>query len=291
MNISFRAIVAAVLAAVMQSGMALAQSLQDGAPELNGVLTSKIVFALRWTAYWEPDSVIHYTPGEIMPVRLVQSPEELAVFFSKIRVALTFSRSPDGHLDKLDFVYDLSRIGNETLDSDVSFYIQMHATPATPGFRLKPGAQPSQTGGVLPTERVATGSPPTPESFRVSDSKFRLPTLMPPDYITSRTRPAALVLDSLKSAVTEAAQSHMRANSQPAEIVIPYFSAEDPVVNIFVDFHEPELGQGIFWVRPDVSGGWSIGKLILNRGPEHLDSIINKIRHLSLARFTVVPKR
>jgi len=69
---------------------------------------------------------------------------------------------------------------------------------------------------------------------------------------------------------------------QTRTVIIPYFSSDDPAINVFVDFHGPELGQGIVWVRPDLSERLSIGKLILNRGPEHLDSVIKKIQDLKL---------
>jgi hypothetical protein len=83
----------------------------------------------------------------------------------------------------------------------------------------------------------------------------------------------------------------MATNSKPVTVVIPYFSPEDPEIKVFVNFHEPDFSEGIFWVRPDAKGGWSVGKPILNRGPERLDSVIQKIRSLKLAEFTVSPER
>jgi hypothetical protein len=259
-------------------------------PQLSGQLREKIAFGLGWIAYWEPDYIINYKAGATIPVKLVQSPDELVVFLSEIRLSETFRRSSNGKLDRLDFVGGLSRIGNETLDSDVRLYMQSHTTKGRPSFRLKPGAEGSTAGFTLPAERVTSGNPLGPESFRVSDASLRLPDLGPPKYVSDRIGPPLALLDSLSSAVTKAVQSHMGANSKPATAVIPYFSPEDPVVNVFVNFHEPDFSEGIFWVRPDAKGGWAVGKLILNRGPEHLDSIIQKVRHLKLVEFTITPE-
>ena len=268
--------------------MAFGQTVQSDEPQLNDDLAAKIAFGLRWIAYWEPD-FINYKAGDTIPVKLVQSPDELVVFLSRVRLSITFRRSSDGKLDRLDFVGGLSRIGNETLDSDVRFYIQSHSTAGRQGFRLKPGADGSTAGFTIPAERVAVANPLTPASFRVGDASFRLPNLAPPKYISERIKPPAAMVDSLRSAVVKAALSHMAANSKPATLVIPYFSPEDPAINVFVNFHETDFSEGIFWVRPDADGGWSIGKLILNRGPEHLDSLIAKIRAMKLVEFGVNP--
>lgn len=277
-------------AAILMAAMACGQTAQSDEPQLNDDLAGKITFGLRWIAYWEPDYIINYKARETIPVKLVQSPDELVVFLSRVRISITFRRSSGGKLDHLDFVGGLSRIGNETLDSDVQFYIQSHSANARPGFRLKPGTESATAGFAVPTERVTVGNPLTPAFFRVSDGSFRLPDLASPKYVLERILPPGATVDSLSAAVTKAAQSHMAANSKPATVVIPYFSTEDPAINVFVDFHEVDFSEGIFWVRPDAREGWSVGKLILNRGPEHLDAIIAKIRALKLVEFKVLAR-
>jgi hypothetical protein len=273
------------------AGMACGQTIQSNQAPLNDDLAAKITFGLRWISYWEPDYIINYKAGETIPVKLVQSPDELVVFLSRVRLSITFRRSSGGKLDRLDFIGGLSRIGNETLDSDVQFYIQSHSTNGRPRFRLKPGIESGTAGFAVPTERAIMGNPLTLASFRVSDASFRLLDLAPPKYVSERIKPPAAMVDSLRSAIIKAALSHMAAKSKPATVVIPYFSPEDPAINVFVNFHETDFSEGIFWVRPDADGRWSIGKLILNRGPEHLDSIIAKIRALKLVEFSVSPVR
>jgi hypothetical protein len=289
MTIGIRSVVQ--VAAVLMAGIACGQGVKPDTPGMADDLAAKIAFGLRWIAYWEPDYIIDYKAGETIPIKLVQSPDELVVFLSKIRLSMTFRRSSDGKLDRLGFVGGLSRVGNETLDSDVQFYIQSHSTNGRPGFRLKPGSQSGTTGFAVPNERVTVGNPLTPASFRVSDVSLRLPDLALPKYVSQRISPPAATVDSLRAAVTKAVQSHMAANSKPATVVIPYFSPEDPAINVFVDFHEVDFSEGIFWVRPDALEGWSVDKLFLNRGPEHLDAIIAKIRALKLVEFSVPPMR
>jgi hypothetical protein len=279
----------AVLWFTVLSDRASGQNTDANGPQLSAELREKVAFGLRWIAYWEPDYLTNYKAGTTIPVKLVSSPDELVVFLSEIRLSETFRRSSGGKLDRLDSVGGLSRIGNETLDSDVRFYIQSHTTTGRSGFRLKPGAEGSTVGFAIPTGRVTVGDPPGPESFRVSDANFRLPDLTPPKYVSDRIQPPMALLDGLKSALTKSVQNHMAADSKPVTAVIPYFSPEDPVVKVFVNFAESDFSEGIFWVRPDSNREWSVGKLLLNRGPEHLDSIIQKVRQLKLVEFTIAP--
>jgi hypothetical protein len=278
-----------LIATVLMAGIACEQTVQSDEPPLSEVLAPKIAFGLRWIAYWKPNEIIKYKAGETIRVKLVQSPDELVVFLSRVRVSITFRRSADGKLDRLDFVNGLSRIGNETLDSDVRFYIQSHSTSDRPGFRLKPGADGSIARFGIPAERVTVANPLTPAWFRVSNAIFRLPNLAPPNYISRRIRPPAPMADSLRSAVTQAALSYMTPDSKPATVVIPYFSPEDPEIHVFVNFQATDSSDGIFWVKPAGDGGWLIPKLILNRGQEHLNSTITKIRAMKFIEFVVKP--
>jgi hypothetical protein len=173
---------------------------------------------------------------------------------------------------------------------DVHSYIQSHLATGSSGFRLKPGAEGSTAGFTIPAGRFSVGAPLGSESFQVSDANFRLPDLTPPKYVSGRIQPPMALLDGLKSALTKSVQNHMAADSKSATALIPYFSPEDPAVNVLVNFAEPDFSEGNFWVRPDANGGWSVGKLLLNRGPEHLDSIIQKVSQLKLVEFTITPK-
>ncbi|MBI2681135.1 MAG: hypothetical protein HYX25_09045 [Candidatus Solibacter usitatus] len=176
------------------------------------------------------------------------------------------------------------------MDSDVRFYLESHSSAGRPGFRLRPGAEGSTAGFAIPAERVSVTNPFGPESFRVNEASFLLPDLSPPKYVSDRIKPPAAIVDSLRAVVTNAVRSHMEANSKSATVVIPYFSPEDPAINVVVNYQEPDFSDGIFWVRPDADGRWSISNLILNRGPQHLDSIIGKVRSLKLVEFTVAPE-
>ncbi|MBI2681136.1 MAG: hypothetical protein HYX25_09050 [Candidatus Solibacter usitatus] len=102
-------------------GMASGQGTDANEPQLSGEVREKIAFGLRWIAYWEPDYITSYKAGETIPIKLVQSPDEVVVFLSKVRLSVTFRSSSGGKLDRLHFIGGLSRIGNETLGFGRSF--------------------------------------------------------------------------------------------------------------------------------------------------------------------------
>jgi hypothetical protein len=82
-----------VLSLTVLCGLAWGQNTDPNGPQLSAELREKIAFGLRWIAYWEPDCLINYKAGTTIPVKLVQSPDELVVFLSEIRLSETFRRS------------------------------------------------------------------------------------------------------------------------------------------------------------------------------------------------------
>ena len=292
MKIEIGTTIVAIVAVV--SGMMFAQPLQPNVPQLNDALRKRIEFALRWAAYWEPHSMTKYTPGAVIPLKIVESPNELAVILSRIRTSVVFRRSPTGTLDRLAGVGGLSQLGNETLDSDVRDYIRMNTVRVDPDKvdRLRKAHQGTQSPNArsFDTSHFAYLTPLTgPESFSISDGEIHLPRLTPPEYIIRRIKPAGV--DQLVATITQTTRTYMASDWKPATVVIPYFSAGDPAINVLVNCHQRDFSEGVFWVTPNADGnGWSVGKLTLNRGSENLKPLIRKLVDVKLIEFAVSPK-
>jgi hypothetical protein len=280
-----QAVVAMILATTT---VAVTGQPQPAAPRLTEELKRRVEHGLQWTAFWRPGSFFNYIPGQTIPVKLVESPTELVVFLSNIRLSMKFRRSSGGDLYRLEFVDVLSTIGGETADSDVRFYIDTRTVQMDMSkvdrFSNPDGKHPKQPGTVIPIERMRVASPLQPQSFRTGDATLRLPVLSPPEYVRRRIRPAGV--QAVVAAVSEAVRAYLNSSRKRATIVVPYFSHDDPCILVYVDFHEPG-NDGVFWVVHDSGDGWSVSNFAYNSPKNGLGPVIRKIRALALVQNTV----
>jgi hypothetical protein len=257
-------------------------------PQLTERLRDQIQYALKWSAFWQPGLFVNYVAGEALPVKIVASRREVVVFLTKIRVQVVFRRSGPNDAHTVALVGGLSRLGNETPDSDLHSYIQMQSIRSDPGTMDRSarasGKADMGSGTVVPAQRMYLGSGLSPEMFSVGEDVVHLPVLTPPEYLETRTPPSGL--DRFIAAVSEEVRKYLAADRQPATVVIPYFSEADPLVYVYVDFHEPE-SRGILHMVHDDANRWVNGMLKLDRGPNNFDSLIGKVRSLRMVELSV----
>ena len=158
------------------------------------------------------------------------------------------------------------------------------------GFKLKPSASPERaatTGRVIPAERICL-------SQRIEHSgeesfQFNLPTLPPPDYVSSRLRPADAT--KLQEAVDTSVREQLRYQKtcKSATVRIPYYSSSDPSVFVYVDMGPKcEIFSGMFDFRRLPDGTWELpGKLWGISPPNGWSWTIQQIKRTTLAMYEV----
>jgi hypothetical protein len=104
---------------------------------------------------------------------------------------------------------------------------------------------------------------------------YTLPELEPPESILFHL--ISPELPRLKKAVPAALDGWYNPTCGPGEIMIPYFSDEDPSVNVYADLGS--CGKGIlYFTHHDEGGPWKSSPFWANKPPNNFSSIIQKIR-------------
>jgi hypothetical protein len=236
-------------------------------------IVGEVSKVLQWKMFWDgPQFPVSYRPGMVVDATVVSSGDEVAVFIAKLRtdVYLTIER---GAVIK-------RAIGWMSMGSASAAVEQYLAgKKGVPGFVLRPGAPEQPPGMPIRKDSDERGAA-IRETWAVY---LRLPPRTPPDYVVSRKSPPEL--EALVAAARERISGYHDPSCSSASVTIPFFSAEDPTVYVYVDFGKG-CESGVFpfgWDRTR----WAAGQFSPNRPPNDWSYTVGQIRKYSLSQFSV----
>ncbi len=249
-----------------QERMATAQVIQE---------TSRL---LNWRWFWEGQaSPKTYTPGKVVEVTIVESPNEVAAFISEIGVAAYFLFDDDK-----TFRENIQSIPDVSNSSAVNRYIAKYGV--TPGFAFKEERAPASPD--VPVRRDNLTEEQKRQILKQRSTSFTLPDLVPPDYIASRRAPPDLA--RFESIVRSRVEDFYSANCGAGEILIPYFSPTDPTVYVYADLGTCD--KGIIGFVRDKTGQWTSGQFSPARPPNQWSTTIQRIRRNTAASMPLPAK-
>lgn len=226
---------------------------------------------VKWRGFWEgTDFLTGYAPGKKVPLTVVESPDEVAVFAAGIRLAFYFERS-NGKVVRVR----LRDLPNTTNEFAARQYVADYAETA--GFVLGPNANASPG---VPVHKHRPEKDPERRALKQHSLWLILPRLEPPEYI--RTRHVARDLPELESSVRLSVAALWAAGCGSGEALIPKFSHADPLVYVLVDLGK--CGKGILPFAPGPTGNWSPGRFSPDKPPNDWSHTIRQIRHNTLVR-------
>lgn len=209
---------------------------------------------LRWSWYWEARPLQNYRDGEKTEMAIVESPNEIAAFLGDIGA-------------RFDFDLNGKLIGGRGFpptsnSSAVDKYVTEYGAATDRPF-LNRGD--TQTLTMEEKRRI----------LNVHTIPYTLPKLEPPESILLRLKSPEL--PHLKAAVAAALDGWYSPSCGPGEIMIPYFSDDDPSVNVYADLGS--CGKGIIaFTHRDEGGPWKFAPFWPNKPPNDFSSVIQKIQ-------------
>jgi len=237
-----------------------------GAQQRSGANTlsnSKIVQGvsrlLRWASYWETWLPENYIEGSKVEIAVVESPKEVAAFLGEIGISARFDLG--GNV--VGFTGFRPTTNSLAMEKYIKGQSGTNPRPEQTGISQNPAAKeqkaPQKDGAVL------TGEVP-----------FTLPRLEPPEAILQRLKSRELT--RLKVAVPEAlADRYSAEGCGKGQVVIPYFSEDDPWVDVYVDLGG--CGKGIiYFTHREKKGPWKFSRFWPNKPPDDFSSVIEKIQ-------------
>ena len=139
---------------------------------------------LSWRWFWDGEaSPKPYTSGKGVQMAIVDAPNEVAVFIAEIGVAAYFQLN-DGKITR-ESIQSIPYTSNAAA---VNRYISRYGV--TPGFAFKEGKAPSSPE--VPVRRENLTEEEKWKILKQRSTSFTLPSLGPPEYITSRRVPPGL---------------------------------------------------------------------------------------------------
>ncbi len=228
---------------------------------------------LIWRWFWEGQTGPKpYTPGKVVDMAVVESPNGIAVFLAEIGVAACL-QVEDGKVIR----ENVKSIADASNASATSRYVAQYW--GSPGFRFKQGKI-----SVSPDVRVRRDQLTEEQKKGVLKERsitFTLPSLSPPDYITSRRPPPDLA--RLEAAARARVQDFYSANCGRGEVRIPYFASSDPAVYVYADLGACD--KGIISFFRDEKGQWTSSQFSPARSPNQWSTTIERIRENTAVRF------
>ncbi len=229
-------------------------------------VTQEISRLLNWRWFWEGQTGPKpYTPGKVVDMAIVESPNEVAVFITEIGVA--------AYLQVEDYKIireNIQSIADASNASATSRYIAQYA--GRPGFRVKQGKAPVSPD--VPVRREGVAEEQKRGILKERSTSFTLPNLSPPGYLASH-RPSP-DLARFEGSVRSRVEDFYTSNCGRGEIRIPYFSPSDPAVYVYANLRACNKGV-ISFVR-DAKGQWTSGQFSPARPPNQWLTTIKRIR-------------
>ena len=206
---------------------------------------------MQWDLFWNGYTHANYAESKTIPVTLMESSTEVAVFFAELGEYLIFDF--DGR------VTGGRGFPPTTNEAAVNEYLRTYGD--APGFgSFVNNPEGSDAGQARRDPRTIDEKRATMEERSLA---FVLPKLEPPEYILSSQAPPGL--PQFESAVRAQARDWYEAACGPGQLSIPYFSPDDPVVYVYADLGA--CGTGIFDFHLLSNGQWQLGKLWPHAGP------------------------
>lgn len=251
-------------------------------PAQEKIATAQVIQAmshlLSWRWFWEGQaSPKTYTPGKVVEMAIVESPNEVAAFISEIGVAAYFQFDDDK-----TFRENIQSIPDVSNSSAVNRYIAKYGV--TPGFAFKQGKTAASPD--VPVRRDNLTDEQKRQILKQRSTSFALPNLVPPDYIASHRAPPDL--PHFESIVRSRVEDFYSVNCGQGRILIPYFSPTDPAVYVYADFGTCD--EGIIGFVRDEKGQWTPGQFSPAKPPNQWSTTIQRIRENTAVIMPLPPK-
>ena len=243
----------------------LAQDRPGGHKISNDKIIQEVSRLLRWSWFWEALPLQNYVQGKRMEMAVVESPSEVATFLADIGISVRF----DFNGQSIDRAH-IQGLSNTTNSSWVDKYVNEYGR--TSDFEVRPRNGGYEAGPVRSHDTLTMEQ--KRNILQIRSLSFTLPKLDPPDYILLRRKPAEL--PRLESAVPAGLNAWYNPSCGEGEISIPFFSADDPRVDVYADLGT--CGKGIFFFTHDENGQWESSPFWPDKPPNDFSSIIQKIR-------------
>ena len=231
-------------------------------------IAQKVSRLLLWTWYWDAEPLPGYLNGTRQEMAIVESPNELAIFLAEI--GISFRVDSDGRIGPL------RGFPPTTNSTAIDRYIAEYSIG-----ELK---QESENKGEITQRDFLRAAPESKDTvrpeekrkaFKIRSKPFTLPKLIPPNAIRFRLKSPEL--PRLKVAILAALGDWYNPNCGPGRIIVPYFSEDDPWVDVYADLGR--CGKGIiYFTHHDENGAWKSSPFWPDKPPDNFSNVIQKIR-------------
>ncbi len=234
-------------------------------------IISRVSQFLRWTSFWESRPLQNYREGRRTQIVVVESPKEVASILADIGTNIAFALNGK--------MLGSSGFPPTTSSAAVDKYIREYGVTSVitrEGNNTVITREQKQSMTMEEKKKV----------LKIHSIQYLLPKLDVPDAIRYRHRSAEL--PSLKAALPSALKGFYNSGCGLGMMLIPYFSDDDPWVNVFADLGS--CGKGIIYCKhDDNSGQWKCGPFWPNKPPDDFSSIIQKIRENVADNIKITP--
>ena len=225
-------------------------------------IIQKLSHRVRWDWFWNGYTHPDYAAGKIVPVAVLESSDEVAVFFAELGEYLVF--------DLEGRVTESRRFPGATNQAAKDEYLRTHGEPSGPPDEA--GRDPRAIRGARAGRRDRS-------------LEWVLPALEPPEYIAQAQAPPDL--QEFEAAVRVQARYWFDASCGMGQLSIPYYSPDDPVVFVYGDLGM--CGVGIFDFHLLSNGQWELGRLWQHGGPGSPNDWSHTIQRVLENRLATIP--
>ena len=206
---------------------------------------------MQWDLFWNGYTHANYAESKTIPVTLMESSTEVAVFFAELGEYLIFDF--DGR------VTGGRGFPPTTNEAAVNEYLRTYGD--APGFGSFVNNPEGSDAGQAAAIRAR--STRNEQRWRNARSRSSFRSWSRREYILSSQAPPGL--PQFESAVRAQARDWYEAACGPGQLSIPYFSPDDPVVYVYADLGA--CGTGIFDFHLLSNGPMAVGKALAPRWP------------------------
>ena len=228
---------------------------------------------LRWNWYWENLPLEEeYLAGKKTEIAVIESPEDIQGFLRE-GVGIRFHRGRDG---KVRF----SR--NTWINTDIPEWVKFYIKNYHPRSSAVPGTERRDFAVNPAFIRDTVTAEEKERLLKIRSIPFTLPKLTPPDSILKKQRPSEL--RTIEAKLPEALADCCSENCGKTEVLIPYFSPDDPWVYVYAKLCGWEEGI-IYFNYHENDDKWYIDHFRPNRAPDDFSGVIKKIRSNAAAQI------
>ncbi len=225
-------------------------------------IIQKLSHRVRWDWFWNGYTHPDYAEGKIIPVAVLESADEVAVFFAELGEYLAFD--PEG------------RITEGRRFPDTANQIAIDEYLRTFGDTSGPSDDAGHDPRAIGETRASMGE---------RSLEWVLPELEPPEYIAQAQAPPGL--PEFEAAVRVQARYWYDASCGMGQLSIPYFSPDDPVVFVYGELGM--CGVGIFDFHLLSNGQWELGRLWQHGGSGSPNDWSHTIQRILENRLATIP--